>query len=42
MPATLWCLEGMWLRTRITVWRSLYNFRWEIFAVNFGMGVVPD
>lgn len=33
-------LEGMWLRTRDNVWRSLYNFWLKIFAVNFGMGVV--
>jgi cytochrome d ubiquinol oxidase subunit I len=33
-------LEGMWLRTRNNLWRSLYNFWLQIFAVNFGMGVV--
>lgn len=33
-------LEGMWLRTKDDVWRSLYNFWLGIFAVNFGMGVV--
>ena len=33
-------LEGMWLRTRDNVWRSLYNFWLKIFAVNFGRGVV--
>ena len=33
-------LEGMWLRTRDNVLRSLYNFGLKIFAVNFGMGVV--
>lgn len=33
-------LEGMWLRTKDDVWRSLYNFWLKIFAVNFGMGVV--
>ena len=33
-------LEGMWLRTRDNVWRTLYNFWLKIFAVNFGMGVV--
>ena len=33
-------LEGMWLRTKNEVWRSLYHFWLKIFAVNFGMGVV--
>lgn len=33
-------LEGMWLRTKNDVWRSLYHFWLKIFAVNFGMGVV--
>ncbi|MEG7504822.1 cytochrome ubiquinol oxidase subunit I, partial [Enterobacter hormaechei] len=33
-------LEGLWLRTKNPVWRSLYHFWSKIFAVNFGMGVV--
>ena len=33
-------LEGLWLRTRATVYRDLYHFWTKIFAVNFGMGVV--
>ncbi|WP_054180167.1 cytochrome ubiquinol oxidase subunit I [Trabulsiella odontotermitis] len=33
-------LEGMWLKTRNALWRSLYHFWLSIFAVNFGMGVV--
>lgn len=33
-------LEGLWLKTRNPVWRSLYQFWLKIFAVNFGMGVV--
>ncbi len=33
-------LEGMWLKTKNDVWRSLYHFWLKIFAVNFGMGVV--
>lgn len=33
-------LEGLWLRSKNEVWRSLYNFWLKIFAVNFGMGVV--
>ena len=32
-------LEGLWLRTRATVYRSL-SLLTKIFAVNFGMGVV--
>ncbi len=33
-------LEGLWLKSRNPVWRSLYQFWSGIFAVNFGMGVV--
>lgn len=33
-------LEGLWLKTKNPVWRSLYHFWVKIFAVNFGMGVV--
>ncbi len=33
-------LEGLWLRTRDTVYRDLYHYWLKIFAVNFGMGVV--
>ena len=33
-------LEGLWLKTRNPVWRSLYQFWSRIFAVNFGTGVV--
>lgn len=33
-------LEGLWLKTKNSVWRSLYHFWVKIFAVNFGMGVV--
>ena len=33
-------LEGLWLKTKNPVWRSLYHFWSKIFAVNFGMGVV--
>ncbi|MFN2877409.1 cytochrome ubiquinol oxidase subunit I, partial [Escherichia coli] len=40
LASSLVVLEGMWLRTRDNVWRSLYNFWLKIFAVNFGMGVV--
>lgn len=33
-------LEGLWLKTRNPVYRSLYQYWLKIFAVNFGMGVV--
>ncbi|QKN81986.1 cytochrome ubiquinol oxidase subunit I [Scandinavium goeteborgense] len=33
-------LEGLWLKTKNPVWRSLWAFWSKIFAVNFGMGVV--
>lgn len=33
-------LEGLWLKTKNPVWRSLYHFWSKIFAVNFGMGFV--
>lgn len=33
-------LEGMWLKTRRLLWRQLYHFWLNIFAINFGMGVV--
>lgn len=33
-------LEGLWLKSKNPVWRSLYHFWSKIFAVNFGMGVV--
>ena len=33
-------LEGLWLLTGNTTYRRLYKFWLEIFAVNFGMGVV--
>ena len=33
-------LEGLWLKTKNPVWRSLYHFWVKVFAVNFGMGVV--
>ena len=33
-------LEGLWLKTKNPVWRTLYHFWLKIFAVNFGMGVV--
>ncbi len=33
-------LEGLWVKTKNPVWRSLYHFWSKIFAVNFGMGVV--
>src|SRR3546814_92568 len=34
-------LEWRWLRTRESLWRDLYFFWLKIFAVSFGMGVVP-
>src|SRR5690606_32824943 len=34
-------LEGLWLKTRGPVYRSLYQYWLKIFGVNFGMGVVP-
>jgi cytochrome d ubiquinol oxidase subunit I len=33
-------LEGLWLTTRNTVFRTLYLFWIKIFALSFGMGVV--
>lgn len=33
-------LEGLWLKTRDPVFRSLYLFWIKIFALSFGMGVV--
>lgn len=33
-------LEALWLKTRRTSYRDLYQFWLKIFAVNFGMGVV--
>ncbi|WP_075182049.1 cytochrome ubiquinol oxidase subunit I [Pantoea sp. 1.19] len=33
-------LEGMWLKSKNSVYRDLYHFWSKIFAVNFGMGVV--
>src|SRR5690554_4979513 len=33
-------LEGFWLKTRDTVYLSLYQYWLKIFAVNFAMGVV--
>jgi cytochrome d ubiquinol oxidase subunit I len=33
-------LEGLWLKTKNPIWRSLWAFWSKIFAVNFGMGVV--
>src|SRR5690606_35831632 len=33
-------LEGLWLKTRNPVYRSLYQYWLKIFAVNFAMGVV--
>ncbi|WP_348235684.1 cytochrome ubiquinol oxidase subunit I, partial [Salmonella enterica] len=29
-------LEGLWLKTRNRVWRSLYQFWLKIFPVHFG------
>jgi cytochrome d ubiquinol oxidase subunit I len=34
-------LEGMWLRTKNDVWRSLYHFWLKIFAVNSGWVSFP-
>lgn len=33
-------LEGLWLKKRNTIYKTLYHFWSKIFAVNFGMGVV--
>ena len=33
-------LEGFWLKTRNPVYKSLYKFWIQVFALNFGMGVV--
>ncbi|PHM73486.1 cytochrome ubiquinol oxidase subunit I [Xenorhabdus kozodoii] len=33
-------LEGLWLKTRNTDYKTLFHFWSKIFAVNFGMGVV--
>ncbi|WP_420286918.1 cytochrome ubiquinol oxidase subunit I [Enterobacter sp. BNK-9] len=33
-------LEGMWLKTRQSIYEDLYHFWSKVFAVNFGMGVV--
>ncbi|AOM39741.1 cytochrome ubiquinol oxidase subunit I [Xenorhabdus hominickii] len=33
-------LEGLWLKTRNTDYKTLYHFWSKIFAINFGMGVV--
>lgn len=33
-------LEGLWLKTKQSVYRDLYHFWTKVFAVNFGMGVV--
>ncbi|PHM24770.1 cytochrome ubiquinol oxidase subunit I [Xenorhabdus budapestensis] len=33
-------LEGLWLKTRNTDYKTLYHFWAKIFAINFGMGVV--
>ncbi|MBD2815989.1 cytochrome ubiquinol oxidase subunit I [Xenorhabdus sp. Flor] len=33
-------LEGLWLKTRNTDYKTLYHFWVKIFAINFGMGVV--
>lgn len=33
-------LEGFWLKTRSPIYKSLYRFWIQIFALNFGMGVV--
>lgn len=33
-------LEGLWLKTRNPIYRSLYQYWLKIFAVNFAMGVV--
>jgi cytochrome d ubiquinol oxidase subunit I len=40
LASYLTVLEGCWLRTRNQVYRDLYHFWSQIFAVNFGMGVV--
>lgn len=40
LAAYLAVLEACWLRTGRTVYRDLYHFWLQIFAVNFGIGVV--
>ncbi|HWV62603.1 MAG TPA: cytochrome ubiquinol oxidase subunit I [Oxalicibacterium sp.] len=40
LASYLTVLEACWLRTRKQVYRDLYHFWLQIFAVNFGMGVV--
>lgn len=40
LAAYLVVLEGLWLRTRQTLYRDLYHFWSKVFALNFGMGVV--
>lgn len=40
LASYLTVLEACWLRTRNQVYRDLYHFWLQIFAVNFGMGVV--
>lgn len=40
LASYLMVLEGLWLKTRDPVYRSLYQYWLKIFAVNFGMGVV--
>lgn len=40
LAAYMAVLEGLWLKTKDTVYRDLYHFWLKVFAVNFGMGVV--
>ncbi|WP_369925957.1 cytochrome ubiquinol oxidase subunit I [Xanthomonas sp. NCPPB 2632] len=40
LASYLMVLEGLWLRTRRTVYRDLFFFWSKIFAVGFAMGVV--
>lgn len=40
LAAYLAVLEGLWLKTRNSDYKELYDFWSKIFAVNFGMGVV--
>ncbi|MBS0543984.1 MAG: cytochrome ubiquinol oxidase subunit I [Proteobacteria bacterium] len=40
LAAYLVVLEGLWLRTKQTLYRDLYHFWSKVFALNFGMGVV--
>lgn len=40
LAAYLVVLEGLWLRTKQTLYRDLYHFWSKAFALNFGMGVV--